>query len=146
VNGLRLDVDARELQRLSARLNELANLDYGSLLEGLGAEVESQTRRRIGQERTSPDGDPWVPWSERYARTRHAGQNLLQGEGDLLDSIAYQVGANEVEIGSPLIYAGVHQEGWEDIPAREHLGLSPENEADLAALIDDFIDAALGES
>ncbi|MBU2713731.1 phage virion morphogenesis protein [Zooshikella sp. WH53] len=57
------------------------------LLDTLGATVESQTRRRIEEEQTAPDGSPWPTWSSGYAATRHGNQSLLQNEGHLVDSL-----------------------------------------------------------
>ena len=103
----------------------------------------------------SPDGEPWAEWSDVHAATRHAGQSLLQGEGDLLDSIQYEISGGEIRIGSPLVYAGVMQDGakrgefgqssrgpipWGDIPGREYLGLSIENEDDLLDMVEDYIE------
>lgn len=82
------------------------------LLESIGAVVESQTRRRISDEKSSPAGEKWQDWSEGYSRTRHGNQSLLQGNGDLLDSIQFIVERGHVRVGSPLGYAGVHQDGF----------------------------------
>jgi phage gpG-like protein len=70
------------------------------------------------------------------------------GEGDLLDSIQYLVAGGTVEWGSNLVYAAIHQFGGEEVdmpglPARPYLGLSPENETELLAVVNDFLDEAL---
>ncbi|MPW31797.1 DUF1320 domain-containing protein [Agarivorans sp. B2Z047] len=54
---------------------------------------------------------PWEAWSA-YTKTRHGGQSLLRGEGDLLDSITHNSTSDSAAISSQLIYAGVHQEGF----------------------------------
>jgi len=82
------------------------------LLETIGAVAESQTRRRISDEKTAPDGTPWQAWSAGYAKTRHGNQSLLQGDGGLLDSIEYQVNGSHVHIGSSLAYAAAQQNGF----------------------------------
>ncbi|TDT86401.1 phage virion morphogenesis protein [Pseudodesulfovibrio indicus] len=147
-----LQVSMGELERLASRIGALGNLDTRPLMDEAGALLESQTRRRIDEEKTAPDGTPWEPWSESYAASRHHGQSLLNASGALLDSIAYAVGigGDHVEWGSNLVYAAAHNFGLDmslvgsrrriTIPAREYLGLSVENEEDLAALVDDFID------
>lgn len=143
------------------------------LLDSLGAVVESQTRRRIADEKTSPDGANWPDWSESYNKTRHGNQSLLQGDGGLLDSIQYLVEKNRVRIGSPLVYARAHQEGFDgpvqvsahtrlihqafgkalrfpvyqqvsaftrhmNLPSREFLGLSRDNQTEVYEVIGDF--------
>jgi len=146
--GTRIIVDTRELDAVRKRLDGLADFDRAGLLDAIGAEGESQTRRRIEEERTDPAGQPWEPWSPRYARTRHGNHSLLMGEGDLLDSIQYLVAGGTVEWGSNLVYAAIHQFGGEEIgmpglPARPYLGLNPENETELLAVVNDFLDEAL---
>ncbi|SHG64813.1 phage virion morphogenesis (putative tail completion) protein [Pantoea sesami] len=82
------------------------------LLESIGAVIESQTRRRIAGEKSSPAGKRWQPWSDGYAKTRHGNQSLLQGDGDLLDSIQYFASGELVHVGTPLPYGRTHQEGY----------------------------------
>ena len=76
---------------------------------------------------------------------------ILTERGYLRGNLAYRVGNSEGEIGSPSVYAGVHQFGaakgsfgktkrdapipWGDIPARPFLGLSDEDEADIRDIV-----------
>ncbi|BEO03097.1 Mu phage tail completion protein GpG [Serratia marcescens] len=82
------------------------------LLDSIGAVVESQTRRRITDEKQSPAGQAWDKWSSSYAKTRQGNQSLLQGNGDLLDSVTFITERNQVRVGTPLAYGGVHQDGF----------------------------------
>ena len=147
--GLEIRIESEAVGRLNRRISDLATglTDFRPLLESVGAEVESQTRRRISEEKATPDGTPWQPWSDDYAETRHGGHSLLEGEGELLDSIQFLVGSDQVEIGSNLIYAAIHQHGGYEvgmtIPARIYLGISPENEEDLMGILDDWADRQL---
>lgn len=163
-----------EFARLADRLERLARAETDALLDLVGSEVESQTRRRIESEKTDPGGTEWADWSEGYKSTRHDGQSYLEGEGDLLDSISYEVDDGAVIVGTNLIYGRVHQLGLDDtldvsahrrkvksrdkkgvasgvgfvrshkrtvnIPAREYLGLSSDNEADVLAIADQWLD------
>ncbi|ADU63404.1 MAG: phage virion morphogenesis protein [Pseudodesulfovibrio sp.] len=145
-----LRVDDAGLTRLAERIKSLGAADTRALMDDLGAEVASQTQRRIDTEKTTPDGQRWQPWSESYARTRHGNQSLLVARGGLWDSIQHVVGLDgrSVDIGSNLVYAATHQLGLDmsivgsrrrvTIAARTYLGLSIENEADLEAIMDDF--------
>lgn len=113
-----ISVDVRtqgsELERYQRVLETLGNRELkAELLDSIGAVVESQTRRRISDEKSAPDGTPWAPWSAGYAKGRHGNQSLLQAGGGLLDSIEYQVQGDKVRIGSALRYAAVHQEGFD---------------------------------
>jgi phage virion morphogenesis protein len=148
--SLDLEFSTAELNRLGARLEALAKLteqDYADLLEGVGALVEGQTKNRIRNEKTAPDGTPWQAWSDNYRATRHGGNSLLMGDGHLDDSIQYIVDGDEVAVGSNLIYAAIHQLGGTPdmapgpaaIPARPFLGLSQDDEQAVADLMEDFL-------
>ena len=145
--GTVLQFDLSGISRLEKRLAKLAHPDTRSLLDALGAEGESQTRRRLDEEKTGPDGKAWPEWSERYAATRRSGQSLLVAGGDLLDSIQHLVSGDTAEWGTNLIYGAIQQFGGEEvgmnIPPRPYLGLSPENMADLEAVVDNWVDAQL---
>jgi phage virion morphogenesis protein len=151
-----LRVDLQALRGLAGRIAALGNMDTRPLMDELGAAGVSQTQRRINSEKTAPDGTPWEPWSESYAKTRHGGHSLLVSNQDLLESNDHVVGltGDFVEWGSNLVYAPAHQYGLDmsvmgsrrriTVPARPYLGISAENEADLVALVDDFLDRQLG--
>lgn len=125
-------------QALQEKLRGLSNAKLDDLLATLGGELESQTKRRLSdEEKTGPDGGKWADWSESYAKTRHEGQSLLQGEGHLQDSVQFAVRAAEVELGSNLIYAATHQFGRPDdgIPARPYLGINDDDRRELEELV-----------
>lgn len=173
--GLSVSVSGEQgLEQYRRLLNTLGDPKHkAELLDSLGAVVESQTRRRIADEKTAPDGSSWEAWSPGYAATRHGNQSLLQGLGDLLDSIQYQVERNQVRIGSPLAYARALQEGFDgtvtipahvrritqafgktlsypvyqsvssftramNMPAREFLGLSRDNQTEVYSVLGAF--------
>ncbi|ATA26587.1 phage virion morphogenesis protein [Brenneria goodwinii] len=112
--GIQVEVmGAEKLAQIRQAMEKLADSSLrAELLESIGAIAESQTRRRITDEKESPAGTAWQDWSEGYAKTRHGNQSLLQGNGDLLDSVTFVVERNQVRVGSPLGYAGVHQDGY----------------------------------
>lgn len=151
-----ITIESAELSALQLRVRKLAAGlgDVEPLLESLGAEIESQSRRRISEEKRAPDGEPWQPWSDAYKRTRHRGQSLLEGEGHLVDSIRSAVSGDLLETGSPLVYAAIQQlggtadmaRGPAGIPARPWLGISAENAADLDAVIDAWLSDAAAEA
>lgn len=154
--ALEVRVDAPGLERLSARIAKLAEsiADTEPLMQSLAAELESQARRRISTEKAAPDGTPWKPWSDAYAKTRHGGQGLLESQGRLIDSIDTEASADRAAAGSNLIYAALHQAGGLDdmapgpaaVEARPWLGVSAENEADLQAVVDEWVDGQAREA
>lgn len=156
IAALQVSVDSPELASLEARIRRLAAglADTRPLLEALGAELESQTRKRIADSGPAPDSSPWPEWSDAYAATRHGGHKLLSSDGDLLDSVQSLVAADFVETGSNLIYAAIQQFGGTAdmapgpaaIPAREWLGLSAADAGDLDALLDDHFNGLIAEA
>lgn len=115
-------IGAEKLQQMRMAIEKLSDSSLQQeLLESIGAVVESQTRRRISDEKTSPAGERWEEWSEGYRKTRSGNQSLLQGNGDLLDSIQYIVERGRVRVGSPLSHSGVHQDGFAgSVPVSAH--------------------------
>lgn len=155
-SALEISVESPALAGLEARIRRLAAgmADTGPLLEALGAEVESQARRRIDEGGPDPDGARWQPWSDAYAATRSGGQRMLAAEGDLLDSIQSLVSGDIAEVGSNLVYAAIQQFGGTAdmaagpaaIPARAWLGISADDARDLDALLDDHFSSLAAEA
>lgn len=140
MSGALIEVNRADLTRLQAGIDALLHVDLRDLLGHMAGLVEAQTRRRIAEDKSAPEGTDWPAWSAEYAATRGTGQALLQGEGDLLDSITHEVDGEAAEIGTNLIYAATHQFGDEErgIPARAFLGISPGDAAELARLVVDY--------
>lgn len=140
MSGTSFDVKPQGFSEIQQRLLQISGADFSQLLDNVGALVESQTRRRIQEQKKGPDGTAWRQWSPAYAARRRGGHSLLQGEGHLMDSIQYLRSGTTVEVGTNLVYGAVHQHGHKGIPARPYLGLSSDDEAELVELIDDFVD------
>ncbi|OEU65816.1 MAG: phage virion morphogenesis protein [Desulfovibrio sp. S3730MH75] len=146
-----LEVDSAEVKVILDSLNRVADVaNSRELLDTVGAVIESSTRRRIQIEKQTPEGKPWKPWSANYAKTRHSGHSLLSGHGDLLDTIFHDVDGDAAVIGSPLVYAAIHQFGGEagrglkvTIPARAYLGISKQDELDVGDAIIAQLEEAL---
>ena len=136
MTGVAVETDVRipvsALMRLTD--DELALVAYE-----IGALIEDQTKLRIADEKTTPDGAPWAPWSEGYAATRKPNHSLLVAEGNpgLLDSIQNHTTGLEAVVGTNLIYGAAHQFGSENgtLPARSYLGLSADNRAAIEELV-----------
>jgi len=146
MSGAGLIYDFSGLKSLEARMARLSRLKKTDLLDIVGAKVESQTRRRIQDEKESPEGVAWPAWSDRYAARRPEGATLLMGEDHMLDSITFlAVDQNSIEVGSNMIYAATQHYGDKDrsIPARAFLGLSEANETELVRDIDNYLDSVM---
>jgi phage virion morphogenesis protein len=136
-------------------IDGLARLDEDALLTTIGATGEMQTRRRIEEEKTAPDGSAWP--------ANRAGTSiLLQSGSNLRDSIAHDVGGGATEWGASWEYAHVHQDGavikprdakrlsfmiggervfarQVTIPARSFVGLSEANKSEIVDVVTDFL-------
>ena len=154
MSGVAIKIDATGLTQRLAQLEGIAEAPLDELAEGTGRLVQEQTRRRIEEEKTTPDGAPWKP--------NRAGTSILYQSGALSRSVDYLAAPNQVQVGSGLIYASVHQKGKVikprnaralvfmmgnelvfarsvTIPAREWLGLSADNEDEIVSATEDWL-------
>lgn len=138
----------------AAKIAAMADFNRGQFLDELGGLVVSQTQRRIRSEKTSPDGSAWKPNS--------AGTSILFASGALDDSIHHVVAGSSVEVGSGLVYAGIHQFGGTivpkngdrlafsiggrlvmadkvEMPARPYVGISADNATEIESFAEDFV-------
>lgn len=133
------------LDRMVEQLGRLARAPVDNLLELLGADLEASTRHRIAVEKAGPDGQAWPPWSAAYAERRPAKGGLLELDGQLLDTIRWELEGLTVCVGSPMVYALTHQMGDEarGIPARPYLGLSEADQETLQTTSDAWLQSVM---
>lgn len=140
------------------KIETVINASHYELYDNLGRLVQGQHRRRIAEEKTTPEGDAW--------EDNQSGTSILYRSTDLEQSIDYAIGADFIEVGSPLIYAGVHQFGAVitpkhkkalrfpingqyvfstkvTIPARPWLGLSDDNREEIIESVHDWVEGGL---
>lgn len=152
--SIALTTDFSGIERLQRRIDRLANPDLQGLGEVLGAMSESQARKRLSEDKAAPDGTPWAPWSKEYAGRQKGGKSYLEGEGNLIDSITFDVQGGRVLIGSDLEYAAIHQYGGTPdmkpgpagIPARPYLGWGDDDLAAIQAEADAWLDRHLEQA
>ena len=152
-------VDTSDFGDVFRKLRPLTDFDEVELMSTLGALGESQTRRRISEEKTSPDGAAWPANLQGTPILVETGQHLLY-------SIAWTASASEAEWGSTWQYAHVHQTGmtitprngealkfwWQSrgrvnfavaksvtIPARTFVGLSADNRQEIIDVVTDML-------
>lgn len=151
---------------LNAGLAELdAHLsDWTPVMEQIGEYLVKSTKERFAKGE-SPEGAKWAPKSAatlaRYGarKSNRVDRRPLFGpSGALSSQIFHEAGPMQVAVGSNLIYAAVQQFGagkgafgnmangspipWGNIPARPFLGLSPEDETNILALVVDYLGLA----
>ena len=128
----------RGLTRVMRMLDRVEDMETRDGMTALGAVVESQIRRRISHEKTSPDGRRWKPWSRDYAETRHSNHSLLVNTGHMLESIEYDADDRSVAIGSNMIYAARQNHD------RPFIGVGPEDAREIEETIEDFVAGEVG--
>ncbi len=157
--GVSITVDVSDFARVEALVTRLSAFDATELMSAVGAMGESQTRRRITEEKTGPDGTAWVPNRE--------GTSILLKTGEhLLGSLAWDASSTQAEWGAAWEYAHVHQDGATitpkaakqlsfmlggklvhakkvTIPARPFIGLSTENGEEILRLVTDVFGGLL---
>jgi len=137
--------------------------DLTPLMDQIGALLETSTRDRIEDTNVSPDGVAWP----RSFRAEQDGGKTLFASGRLAASIQSVPGRRQVEVGTNLIYAGIHQAGGDivpksgkalafglpdggfavvgkvTIPARPYLGVSDVDATEITALAVDYFEEAV---
>jgi len=106
---LTITVDADEVLAAHGRQ---AVPDTGPLMPRLGEYLQRSTEQRF-KTQTAPDGTPWAPLNERYAKRKKQNKDkILTLRGYLRRYIHYQVQDDQtVEVGSNQKYAAIHQHG-----------------------------------
>ncbi|MGI8395667.1 phage virion morphogenesis protein [Rhizobium sp. SA279] len=161
--GTSITVDDADTIAALQRLYEAA----GNLLpvfKNIG-EYETQVTKNRFITETDPDGVPWQDLNELYATTKK-GPGKLRGETRRLSQIIYQAANDNVEIGSDVIYARIHNEGGVirpknasalvfsmggqtfkvksvTMPRRRFLGFSDADQVEIQAIIQDHFQDAI---
>lgn len=152
--GVTIRVDDSELVAGAARLEGVVDAPRRNLAEGIGRLVQEQTRRRIEEEKTAPDGTPWP--------ANRQGTPILYASGALARSVDFIASDDGVIVGSGLVYARIHQAGGRikpkdaralrfmagnqlvfarevTIPQRQWLGLSAGNRDEIVEATEDWL-------
>lgn len=161
--GVAIEIDASGIDGALKVLQPLLEFDGAELMSIVGALGESQTRRRIAEEKTTPDGSAWPPNLKGTSILVETGQHLLY-------SIAHRSDESSAEWGSGWEHAHVHQDGMTikprnarllavpasafgagagirfakevTIPARPFVGLSSDNRDEIVDVVTDYFGLA----
>ena len=144
------------LNELLARTDDLSDA-----MAGVAAVLESAVEGAFADEADPETGTAWDALSAVTLglRPHRAGGQLLQDSGRLAASITSDSGADFAQVGTNAIYAGTMQFGaargafgkssrgtplpWGDIPARPFMGISPDDESDILAILSDHLSGPL---
>jgi len=156
----KLEVDFKGLIPAISKLEALSLYSGHILIETLARDIQSQTRERIANTHTGPDGEKWP------VRKEDGKPALFRTGHNLFDTIDYQVSGHRAEIGTGFKGALAHQFGAVivpkngkalvfnfggktvftkkvTLPARPFMGLSAANIADLHEVAAETIGALL---
>lgn len=152
--------DIGELVALDGRLSAAydRSRDLSPLMDSIGMAMETSTDERFDNE-AGPDGMPW----KKSLRAKEEGGKTLTDSARMRGSITHSASATQVEVGTNLIYAGIHQFGGRitaksghlkftlpgglgfvsvvgvNIPARPYLGIGRDDEQTIAELSADYL-------
>ncbi|RIK92491.1 MAG: phage virion morphogenesis protein [Proteobacteria bacterium] len=130
-------------------------------MDEIGASLLASTQQRF-EEGKSPTGTPWKP----SIRASRDGGVTLVDRGHLSDSMTHRASDTEVEVGTNVLYAAVHQFGATinaktskglrfkigdkfitkqsvTIPARPFLGISEDDAAEIQEILADHLREAV---
>lgn len=103
--GLTLSDDFAELKK---DLAALSDIDPEGLNKKIGEVLVSSTKQRFEDEK-APDGTDWP----KSIRAASSGGQTLSDKGHLKNSFSYQASSENVEMGTNIKHAHVHQDGME---------------------------------
>ena len=146
--GAHIDIDIVGLelvQRVFARLSETAQ-DTDPILRDIGEHMLNSTKDRFATE-AGPTGTPWEPLEPAYEadkRRRRPNAGMLVYDDLLRGQLAYVVSGGELALGTNRPYGARQHFGFTgpdslgrtfDHPARPWLGVSPDDEAEIVAIL-----------
>ncbi|UWQ31284.1 phage virion morphogenesis protein [Leisingera sp. M527] len=135
--------------------------DPSEAMADLGEYLVNSTQDRM-LKGENPDGSPFAPRSQttidRYAKLGLSYGAPLNQSGDMRNSLFYEASKDGLEYGSNAIQAAVMQFGaakgafgtasngssipWGGIPAREFIGLSDEDQDNMALELEEWLESA----
>ncbi|WP_314847009.1 phage virion morphogenesis protein [Treponema lecithinolyticum] len=140
-----VSVNIKEIEALTKKLKgyALTPAQENNLLKSLGVEIETQISERIESTKRDPEGKTWAELADKTRQylLKHfpSARPPLWRTGELLDTIESQVSGAVLLTGATKEYAGFLQDGTKRMPARPFIGLSAQDIADLADLIDAWL-------
>lgn len=152
------------VRRAFARLSGMMD-NTTPVMSAIGTELVASTTLRFVTQ-TDPEGAAWTALHPEYAKGKRNAR-ILTESGRLRDSITKVASADEVRVGTNVIYGAIHQFGGTiqpksashlffrmggnlivadkvTLPARPYLGISADDETAIAEIVFDFIERFAG--
>jgi phage virion morphogenesis protein len=148
--GLKLDVDDRDLRRLSKRIDTLLHdvLEMHTVYGEAAEYMKRSTENRILRSKTSPDGERWEALRDVTVNLK-GNDTILVETGDLARSIKVSDVSNDgFELIADSAHASFMQEGIKRtrgliknkvVPPRPFMGFSDENKRRISKMIRDYL-------
>ena len=145
MSGVAIQLSLEGMDAVQERLSGLMLTDaqIRPLLSDIGEEVVSQTHQHF-EAGESPAGEKW----EASIRAEAEGGQTLVDTARLQNSMGYEVSGGQVEAGTNVIYAAIHNFGGEDVGKpeilmRQFLPKSKDEISGFDLMVDAFIMKAL---
>ena len=143
------EIDDRQVRQTLDRLIQ-AGVDLTDPMREIGEILLQHTQERFARG-NSPAGVPWAPLDAKYRRSKRKRKSrgadaILVLDDELRGGLAYDSGADWVELGSNRIYAATHQFGAPDrgIPRRPFLGFSADDHLAIEEILAKYLAEAAG--
>jgi len=137
-----INVSTDEVERAITELLQKGE-DLTAPMKSIGEEMVNRTQQRF-RDKEAPDGTPWADNSPATEKRKGHGR-VLEGESnELSKQFSYAASNDSVEWGSLMVYAAMQNYGgtkaefphlWGDIPGREFIGLSDDDEDEVLAVL-----------
>lgn len=142
-------LDINRIQTAFINLGAMAN--DGAIPRAAAAALLSSTENAFEQQADPVTGEHWASWSDPYLAWReihnYVPGTILTLNGDLARSITTDYGPDWALIGSPMIYAAIHQWGgkarYTILEARPYMGLDKVGRKEIYTAIEKRAQAAL---
>jgi phage virion morphogenesis protein len=119
--SIKIVVDDKDIAAGIARLVE-AGQDLAPVMDAIGGALLFSTQRRF-EAQAGPDSGKWAPFAPstlKRVNPRRSPPQLLRDRGRLYDSLTFIADDSSAEVGTNVVYAGIHQFGGEiSRPERE---------------------------
>ena len=118
---------------------------------GIGESLTVSTKKRF-ETSTAPDGTRWAPNKPSTLKKKKGNKPLIGKTSLLSQQIYYELDGNGLRIGSPMEYAAMQHNGgmksqfpnlWGDIPSREFLGVSVEDEKMILNTVSEYLSSVI---
>lgn len=134
--GVTLEGDWKKFE---GHLEKMVSFNFTGLHSEIGEYLVSDTKRRF-KEGIDPQGHRWQP--SKRAKATGRGKTLVD-KARLKNSFGYKASPDQVQVGTNVIYAGIHQYGGVikqkkrkiRMPRRAFMGINERNTREIVSMV-----------